>query len=253
MGIWSWMRKRGEARGGQQTACAPAFEQLELRLLLSADSFGGQYPEPCQTSLYDPAVVVALNEEQHDSLDVATSILTIDLNAPDGSAIANSGEEDFLVPSPEQAQLEDTSGLESPAGTDQNPSADSTATAVRSEAPISQVAYNTMANSSASSALPCGDESAGSAAVNQNSSASSTELLPMAARGPPNNLVSQVIFIDSAVDPSFQLKNAGLPGVAVLVLSWIWDKTASGRSQTSSLSTTISPPSTSSLMAPPVR
>jgi hypothetical protein len=63
VGLWSWVAKRGEAQGGTQELRAPAVEQLEPRLLLSADSLAGQDPLSLQTPSYEQALIIDLNQE----------------------------------------------------------------------------------------------------------------------------------------------------------------------------------------------
>ncbi len=63
VGIWSWMRKQGEARGGPLVKRAPALEPLEPRLLLNADLSGSgsllSFPAPSDGS----ALIVDLDRQ----------------------------------------------------------------------------------------------------------------------------------------------------------------------------------------------
>ncbi len=209
MSIWSWVGKRGEARGGTQQVGAPILEQLEPRLLLSVDSLGGQYPISYQTPCDEQALVVNLNGEgtgsqASGSYSIATLPVSSDQasltgqpdtsSQPEVSDLGLVGQGD-----PAESEAGPTTDLNLQAPSDSIVVLDGTAGQVLSDTPEAYAERQNPADEPVTVQAPA----------------------DAAPRGPPavgESSISQIVFVDSAVDPDFQVKNAGLSGVAVVLL-----------------------------------
>ena len=187
----------------------PTFEQLEPRLLLSADLIGSQ-PSPCvQVPLQDPAIVVDFTQNEVGSQENSLpAMVTYSILSGQASSAGQSG----TAPRSEASNL-------GPVGQDNLTESQSSVTAGlhRQVSSGSGIVIDASTNPALGNAQAeclrrsnCSDEPV---AVQAPADAS--------PRGPPltgSNAPSQIIFIDSAIESSFQLKNAGSPGTAVIVL-----------------------------------
>jgi uncharacterized delta-60 repeat protein len=210
----------GEKTGARENgppAGAYSLEILESRLLLDADLVGMQ-PLSCLGAALDTqAIVVDLNREGAGSRESDPSVIAT-LPASSGQAIptgqpdaASPSEVSDLGPVGQEEMAESEAGLttdwnlQSPGGS--SPTRSGAAGVVLDGTP-DQVLCDT----------PEGCPGRQNGADEPVTVQAPTEAAP---RGPPaasETTVNQIIFIDSAVDPGFQLENAGLPGVAVVGL-----------------------------------
>jgi len=204
--IVSWLgAKAGVAAGANnhspvRPAGAPTFEPLEPRLLLNADFAG---PEPLLPNVIpgpEHAIHVDLNREAVQTNPGVDSV------------------GDQAVEATEPAVLF-TLDLSGPAQ-EADPGRDSTGSVVYRS---TQGAERTVSGVGGSLCGSLGDVGAGLPQVpNGRESPALQELSPRASpRGPPAEAqpaCNQIVFIDSAVYPDFQLKNAEIPGVELIVL-----------------------------------
>jgi uncharacterized delta-60 repeat protein len=208
VGLWSWAGKQGEARGGIQELRAPAVEQLEPRLLLSADSLGGQYPLSLQTSFSDQAILVDLSQESAASQEGSGSLATLSVS-PGQESLA--GQPDTSSPS-EVSNLGPVSGE----GVSDSEAGSTTDLNLQTSSDSIVVLDGTVPQ-----ALPDTPEAYADYWNTTDEPVRVQAPADASPRGPPaagETAVSQIIFVDSAVDASCPLENTGLPGVVVVVL-----------------------------------
>ncbi len=199
----------GEARGGTQHVRAPVLEQLEPRLLLSADSLGGQYPLSLQTPSYEQALVVDLNQEGAGSQASDSEVIaTLPVSAGQAS----------LMGQPDTSSQAEVSDL-GPVGQDEAPDSEAGPTTdLNLQTPSDSVV---VLDGTVHQVLSDTPEAYPDYRNTMDEPVTVQAPADAAPRGPPaagEGTVSQIIFMDSAVDASFPLKNADLPGVAVVVL-----------------------------------
>ncbi len=169
----------------------------------------GQYPLSLQTPSYEQALVVDLNQEgagsQASDFDM---IATLPVSAGQAS----------LTGQPDTSSQAEVSDL-GPVGQDEATDSEASPTAeVNLQTPSDSVVVLDGTVHQVLSDMPEAYPDYRNTMDEPVTVQAPAEASP---RGPPaggEGTVSQIIFIDSAVDASFPLENAGLPGVAVIVL-----------------------------------
>jgi len=184
MDLLGRMREPEGARGIPQRAGPPLLEQLEPRLLLSADLLGAHPLTSLGTSLNEQAVLVNLNQKDDEIRQNDSSLVL--------TCLASVGEAD-----PSQADLSDGS-LTAADTKDANPGGqpledilqpaqvNEAATGAFAGMPLRQVesAVQVVVESEGSAA-PVGNESAGPIVSDRHDSIAGSDGFPIAARGPP--------------------------------------------------------------------
>lgn len=187
MGIGSWLRRLGESRGEAQELRTPTFEQLEPRLLLSADCLGARPLAPLITSVTEPIVYVDLAGQAEASTASDLPVIATYVVSSDGTDEPVAETEAFLDTGQELAS--DPSGgpvLQSP---DTIGAADATG---GTETVLSQGLQNQVPASmqagvmSQESVSQLSEESSTLLAAGQQDSGSASEILTLEARGPPD-------------------------------------------------------------------
>jgi len=209
MSVWRWITGREGAAERVQPVRAPSFEPLEPRLLLDANLTDAQ-PLSCPVvTLDNQAIVIDLNREGAGSQESDSCVIAM-LPMSCGQA--------SLAEQPDSSSQSEVSDL-GPVGQDDatdsetDPTVDiNLRTAGGSVVALDGAASEVLSDTPEGCAdrCNCGDEP-----VTVQAPADA------APRGPPvtgETTISQIIFVHSALDSSFQLKNARLPGVAVSVL-----------------------------------